>query len=105
MLPRLKKMRIPRKVKILGQTYTVHYKKEMEDDMGECDYVNNKITLLRGMTDEKTMQTFLHELIHAVEKSMNINLKEDQVDNLSLGLYQILKENNISFKYNSKVKK
>ena len=95
-------MRIPRKVRILGQIYTVQYKDEMEGDMGECDYVNNRITLLKGMSEEKLMQTFLHEIVHAIEKSMNLNLKEQQVDNISLGLYQILKENNISFRQERK---
>ena len=91
-------MKIPKRVKILGQIYTVGYQSEMQDDMGECDYQNNTITLLSGMPEEKMMQTFLHEIVHAIDFTMNLNLKENQVDNMSVALYQILKENNIVVK-------
>lgn len=98
-------MKIPKQVKVAGYTYKVKYYKilpykDANEEMGHCD--NNNLEIRIATHDPGTNQklprqfleqTFLHELLHAIDNAYNANkLEEEQVVRLSEGLYQVIKE-------------
>jgi len=95
-------VKIPETVKIGGHVYKVirNYKfKERTDRRGQIDYGLKEIRLQEEDISGKYVrseveQTFIHELLHAVENIYNSqNLNEEIIERLSQGLYQVLKDN------------
>jgi hypothetical protein len=93
-------MRIPSKVNILGQDFKVVplKKKKDTDHIGICYAWRNRIELDGDLVPDTAGETFLHEVIHAIEQKLVLKLTEAQVNNLALALYQFLKQNNIDFR-------
>jgi uncharacterized protein YpuA (DUF1002 family) len=60
--------------------------------MGESKYNECEIWLNEDYKEvkERLSQVFLHEVVHAVSNELNINLTEDQVNNLAVGLNPII---------------
>jgi len=87
-------MKIPKKVKVGGLTYKVllNYKfKEREDLRGQCDNTSQEIRLAGNICQEGIEQTFMHELLHAIDNVYNAyKLDDDTVERISQGLYQTL---------------
>ena len=86
-------MKIPSQVIILGQPFDIIMKPqaEMEDELGCCQVTYNTIFLRQDMKDEKMGEVLLHEIIHAVGENLNLDLTENQVNNLAVGLYPIFR--------------
>ena len=87
-------MKIPSKVKILGQDFDIKFlpRKKMKD-LGRADINDNIIYLREGMPEDKLGEIFFHEVCHAITEMLNQNVTEDQVNNTAVGLYGFLKEN------------
>jgi len=96
-------MKIPDKIKVAG-----HYYKVIWDDkglvkkglVGNCNNDFKEIRICkyykntRARAKSEIEETFMHEIIHAVDKHYNSNsLSEKAIDRLSNGLYQVLKDN------------
>ena len=96
-------MKIPKKVKIAG-----HYYRVKQDDKGLVKEhligtTNNDFKEIRLCKHYKSSragvkseieETFLHEVLHAVDKNYNNDsLTEKALNRLSQGLYQVLKDN------------
>lgn len=94
---------IPKSIKVGGKTYSILY-----------PYVFTERTDLRGQTCSDTLEikisdqlktgekfhteniqeTFIHEVLHAVDIIYNSNkLEEDEITRLGEGLFQVLKDN------------
>ena len=92
-------MRIPREVKVGAYTWKVVYKKVIIFEGGECDGLcdsDNFIIYLsktRCKNRQNLEETFLHECLHAIEKSINLDIGEDAVTRVATGLYAFLKDN------------
>jgi hypothetical protein len=88
-------MNFPKTLKIGGTNYKI----EVVDEIGEDDNTAGKtytakqlIRITKGETD--FMQTtLLHEILH----SINMELKETDVEFFTQALYQVLKDNKIKF--------
>lgn len=88
--------RVPRRVKLYGQTVRICFKKNLKHPDGEvvygyCDFDKNVIYLDSGM--EKTMEiaTYYHELVHMILFKLNhvtLSRNENFVDGLSGLIYQ-----------------
>jgi hypothetical protein len=104
---------LPVVVNVLGTDYNVVYVDELIDDcpemegaVGETDWTSGTITVYVGEERPRSgiWQVFLHELLHALTDEMNIteitDLEHDKlervIDNLSVGLYDTLKRNNLA---------
>jgi hypothetical protein len=93
-------MNCPSTIKVLGKPYSVTYVLEMEDDdTGAIDSTTQEVKLLEGQAFEAERDTALHEIIHAIDFSVAIKLKERQVHALAAGLLQVLRENPKFTKY------
>ena len=88
-------MKIPQTVHILGQDFTIEFIKDRKklDYVGRCYPNANKIELVEDLPDDKLFQTYLHEVLHAIDINLNMGLKHKQIDTLSVALYQFLKDN------------
>ena len=88
-------MKRPEKLKILGKRFSVGYVTDaMSEDLnGECDTDKQLISIRDGQPLESEQDTLLHEVIHAIDEAMTINMKEAQVKGSATGLLAVLKDN------------
>lgn len=88
-------MRIPSKVKVLGQDFDVVFlpKEKMKDALGMSCPDTNTIKLRKCLKGDKLGEVFIHEVMHSIEQTLNMDLGEDTINNLSVGVYAFLKEN------------
>ena len=90
-------MKIPAKVKIGGVLYDVIHANEWHesnDADGETFYnkkQGNKIYIRDELSDEAKGITFIHEALHAMNRTMN----HEFLDSLSEQLYQFLSDNDL----------
>ena len=97
-------MSAPKEVNVLGFTYTVQFVSSDEsggDKLGWCDFTNLQIYITKGQPKSGLANTFLHEVIHAINYSMGITSgKEEQLTNrLANGFCAVWKENPAAFKW------
>ena len=96
----LKYMKIPKKFKLFGQTYTVEIHGDHEDgndNQGVAQFNKNKIILQDHRSlkrpETKTEQVYLHEVIHIIFNDLNYpkeTYNEQMVDQLASCLHQII---------------
>jgi len=98
-------LKIPEKINISGIEYEV-IKTEgplvVDGDQvyGMIDYNNRKIKLDTNIQDEQGVKsTFIHEVLHGIVFDRQIDWKNDGeetiIEQLSRGLYSILKDNDL----------
>lgn len=97
-------MRIPKKFKIAGMTWTVKYDTAVthdEGNFGSTHYASQTIYLDPTISKQKQEQTFLHELMHVVfwhfglTRLFDDKQEEIIVNAASNGLYHVLLDNKI----------
>ena len=100
-------MNQPKTVKVLGKTYRILFVDLVDDDgsSGSHSFASLEVRLDKNLHAEVQAETLLHELIHAVEEHMDLELTEKQVHGLSVGLFQVLRDNRPIASFISKSKK
>ena len=91
----------PTRIRIQGIDYRVEYVKHKTDVdrqheqalLGEINYNDGVIRLAYRPLESAMEQTLLHEVIHGVAYYLGLSLDEDVVDRLSVGLYQVMRDN------------
>jgi hypothetical protein len=88
-------VKIPKNLDVLGKDYSIKEvtEKELPKETGECYYWLQCILLDKNLRKDSSLETLLHEVIHAVDGELGLGLKEGQVRLLSQGLYSVLKHN------------
>jgi len=92
-------MKIPKKVKIGAYWWDVIYKDVVYSDSRECYGIceDDTFTITLSKSKNKHRQnleeTFIHECLHAIEKSANMDLSEELITRLSTNIYGFLKDN------------
>jgi hypothetical protein len=66
---------------------------ELTDCVGLCDPKTNTITIDPDLPPDVLLQTTTHEVIHAVDMTMNLCLTEQQVDALAAGIMHLFRAN------------
>jgi len=91
---------IPDKLKIGGLTLDVVYKKIVADrnNFGEMSFMNQTITIDPDIKQDKREDTFLHEILEAINHYYCIGLEHDNLTVLGRVLYQVLRDNEIDFR-------
>ena len=79
------------KFKLFGQEWQIRTgtELELETDLGRCISDQNLILLNVIQTEASMRHTLTHELIHSIEQKLHLNLTEQQVDLVALGLLDI----------------
>jgi hypothetical protein len=83
-------------VDILGKTYNIKFLKDTkfeEDEFGEVDFDKMEISINVEKGTDHQRDTVVHEILHAIDYDMKLNLSEKQVRSLACAVYQVLKSN------------
>jgi predicted nucleotide-binding protein (sugar kinase/HSP70/actin superfamily) len=94
-------MRIPKRVKIGAKVYPVQWVDNLRDTddtklFGRFDTVEGVITLSKACgVDGELLDTFIHECLHAMNKSVKLDLDEDTVHRLAFMLAAFLVDNKL----------
>lgn len=84
---------IPRKLRVLGKTYTVICRKMDDDALGMHKQKSQEIFVRDDLGPDLERDTFLHETIHAIDETLNLGLTEAQVNSLGAAVYAVLSDN------------
>jgi len=96
-------MKIPNKIKVAGHWYKIKWDDKglaKEYLIGQTNNDFKEIRICRHFKSKRARakseieETLMHEILHAVDKNYNdASLSEKEVNRLSQGLYQVLKDN------------
>jgi hypothetical protein len=91
-------MKLPKKVKILGKTYTVECfdfdsKVQANNLNGNISYNKQIIQIDSTLHKDQQNDVLLHEAIHAIDNELCLKLDEQTIRLLGVGLYQFLNDN------------
>jgi Zn-dependent peptidase ImmA (M78 family) len=81
---------------ILGKPFKIIWKALkwfQKEDEGLCYTNQQKIYIQKGLGREEEQDVILHEIIHAIDHSMHLDLDESQVSRLASGLIALFKDN------------
>lgn len=89
--------KFPHKIKYNSKiSYSVSFVPKFDDptQIGACDPNTKEIKIKAGMTDEETVSTFTHELLHLLSfQSDDLCLVERQVEILEYELVKLFRRN------------
>lgn len=85
-------MPFPKEVTLLGKRWKVIHKK-LEGVNGYNHADNMEIELDTEQGKERRKESLLHEVIHAIEKDMEMEFTEKEVARLASGLFSFMREN------------
>lgn len=86
-------LKLPATLKILGKTWEVAEAPADFTDSGSCSRDHQKIIVATTQPEDNIKDTFLHEVLHAVDYCMATKLSEDQVAALATGLLAVFLDN------------
>lgn len=90
-------MNIPKSVKILYKNYKIERREELHDGAeelyGQIQYLEEKILLREGVSVKQQEATLCHEMLHGLDDTYSIGLKEKQVEKLGNALYMLILDN------------
>lgn len=86
-------MILPSSLYLLGVHINIVLTADRPDVWGEWDSETNTIIINSSAPEEKQCVTLLHELIHAMDDLLGMNLKHSSVYAVSQLLYVLLKDN------------
>lgn len=78
---------------ILGKPFRIEWLDELDGALGETYTHKQMIKMQKGTPPDTERETLLHEVIHAVDESLALQLTEHQVHALACGLYAVLRDN------------
>jgi hypothetical protein len=97
-------MKRPARIRIIGKPFKVEYvpadhaglcdgPDDKEPGIGRQETDNQRIYIRDGQPIESEQDTVLHEVIHCVDETLDLELTEDQVTKLATCLLAVLKDN------------
>lgn len=93
---------LPKKIRVMGKDWTIEHDENLipeKESYGRCYVGHAKVVYTTVDGDGATLNaamvkdTIIHELVHAIEETAGLGLKERQVLGLGGGLYALIKEN------------
>lgn len=91
-------MKRPARIRVLGKPFTISYvpagdPRLPETERGNSEWNKQAIVIEDNMPHEMEQDTALHEVLHMVEQSMDLDLEETAITRLASGLLAVIKEN------------
>lgn len=84
----------PKRIYLGNYTYTVRFVSRLpKDTVGEADPVKCEIRILKGLGPKARLTTYVHEVLHAMEFSFDINLPHKLVRALEEPLVDFFLQN------------
>lgn len=86
---------IPDTFELFAETWRIRTgdSRSMPDHLGLCLPDQREILLNPDQSEQSIQQTLVHELIHSIEQKLHLDLTENQVDLMALGLLDLFKNN------------
>ena len=81
----------PSELQLFGKVWQIKFTKIK--DLGDCEVVLNRIRVNPKQSADSRRDTLLHEIVHAVEHELLLNMTEKQVSRLATGLLSMLRTN------------
>lgn len=94
------------KINILGHEITIERMDSVnleDEQVTGLSCFNSDMILLatkygdEPLSEDNIAEAYLHEIIHHINDKLGLNLSEVTIRRLGVGLYQVLKDNKISF--------
>lgn len=82
-----------RELLILGKTFKFKLKEFTGEQYGEMQYGDQKVLIEPRQTDESAKDSAMHEIVHAIDRTLGLKLKEHQVHALGAALVQVMWDN------------
>ena len=89
-------MNLPKTVKIGALRFRVRWVKDL-NATGQCKHIKREILIddeQKG-NDAETLDTFLHECLHAMDKAAKLDLGEERIHRLAFMLTTFLHDNKL----------
>lgn len=88
-------MQIPNNFKLFSQQWSIRpgTDKELPAELGKCYPDTNEILVSANQTPDSLLHTLAHELLHAIETKMHLEMTERQIDVMALGLMDLFRNN------------
>ena len=88
----------PERLKIIGKRFTVRWVDKVTDENGKllnglADSDGLDIQINKNLALETEQDILLHEVLHAVEGQMGLDLQDTIIERLATGLLAVLKDN------------
>lgn len=85
---------------ILGLDFKVEYVNGNDNKLnnelcGKINWQEQEIYLDNSFNKQLILITLLHEIIHALDHELHFEFRENDIDRLAIGLFQVLKENKL----------
>lgn len=85
-------------IKIGYKNYEVEYKEKVysekpEELYGQINFSEDCIAIANKFSADQQRCTLLHEVIHGVDNDRGLALSEHQIEQLAIGLFQVIREN------------
>ena len=96
-------MKRPARIRVVGKQFTLEFVAadypQLEDSYGLCDSDEQHIWIKEGQPLESEQDTVLHEVLHAVESAMNIDIPEEAIHRMATGLLAVIRDNPTFVRY------
>jgi len=83
-------MKIPKQLESGGVTYKIVYT-DLEEKLGEVDFIKQEIKFDSKLTGEILGQVFWHEVMHTI----NNEIAHTDIEFLGQSIYKVLKDNGL----------
>ena len=87
------KVIIPKQIKVSAQEYEIELVTNLENDYdlwGQCLTGRGVLKIEAGTNPAGRTQTFLHEVMHAINDIYTCRVEEDNIDRMAQGLRDVL---------------
>lgn len=84
---------LPQTFRLFNQTWHIRAARmgEIDTDLGQCRPDQLEIVINPNQTGGSMAHTLLHEIVHSIEQKLQLNLTEQQVDLMALGLLDLIR--------------
>ena len=86
-------MKIPATLRILGKQWEIEEVDEIHDAFGLCHKPKLKIQIEKDLKESLKLDIIIHEVMHAIDWSMNTKITEEQNTALATGLTAVFIDN------------
>ena len=93
-------MKLPEQVRIGPYTFAVVVEEGLRGDQnqdvyGQIKYDTQAIRIQAGLTEERTLVTFFHEVLHGIDETLGTGLTEKQITRFAPQLTAFLVDNDL----------
>lgn len=88
-------LQIPKNFELFSEIWTIRAgtDKELDNNNGLCYADSHEVLLNPQQVPQQLKHVLLHELVHAIETKLNLDLSENQVDGIALGIRHLFLTN------------